>query len=139
MRTERTKLQPDMLDRLFTDPLHRTLGELLQERQWAVDEIRRLRDEVARLSSRPVPEMNATRSARISVPDGLDDALTVRRLLRLKDVMKLVGLSRSTIYKRIADGTFPDRAHFGPRAVRWRTADILTWQTQVQGSAPPEL
>ncbi|MEA3139758.1 MAG: hypothetical protein QOK23_1927 [Gammaproteobacteria bacterium] len=33
----------DMLDRLCLDPGTRTLGELMQEREWAVGEIRRLR------------------------------------------------------------------------------------------------
>jgi len=32
----------DMLDRLILDPGTRTLGELFQEREWAVSEIRRL-------------------------------------------------------------------------------------------------
>ena len=40
----------DMLDRLILDPGTRTLGELLQEREWAVGEIRRLRLDLGRLS-----------------------------------------------------------------------------------------
>lgn len=40
----------DMLDRLTPGPGTRTLGELLQEREWAVGEIRRLRLDVSRLS-----------------------------------------------------------------------------------------
>jgi hypothetical protein len=42
----------DMLDRLCLDPGTRTLGELMQEREWAVSEIRRLRTDVSRLSQK---------------------------------------------------------------------------------------
>jgi hypothetical protein len=38
----------DMLDRLSLDPGTRTLGELLQEREWVVSEIRHLRVDVDR-------------------------------------------------------------------------------------------
>jgi hypothetical protein len=40
----------DMLDRLCLDPGTRTIGELMQEREWAAWEIRRLRRDVDRLS-----------------------------------------------------------------------------------------
>jgi prophage regulatory protein len=40
----------------------------------------------------------------------------------------LVGISRSTIYRLISEGQFPDRVHYGPRAVRWREADIAARQ-----------
>lgn len=39
-----------MWERLKTDPSLRTLGELLQEREWAVQEIRRLRLELMRFT-----------------------------------------------------------------------------------------
>lgn len=42
----------DMLGRLRLDPGSWTLGQLLQERQWAAQEITRLRAEVAQLRSR---------------------------------------------------------------------------------------
>jgi prophage regulatory protein len=48
-------------------------------------------------------------------------------LLRLKDVSRLVGLSRSTIYKRVSDGTFPPPIRVSERSVRWRMQDLLEW------------
>ena len=39
-----------MWDRLKTDPGQRTLGELVQEREWAVQEIGRLRLEFMRFT-----------------------------------------------------------------------------------------
>ena len=123
----------DFIDSMRLDPGQRTLGELLQERQWAVDEISRLRCEVTRLTSPrldPVQRANPqqTPTARDSV-----DPLTSRRLLRLAEVESLVGLSRSMIYRLMGERRFPAPTHVGSRAVRWRAADILAWQDQATG------
>ena len=40
-------------------------------------------------------------------------------LLRLPIVSAESGLSKTTIYARIADGTFPPPVKLGPRAVTW--------------------
>ena len=48
-------------------------------------------------------------------------------ILRRPDVEALTGLSRSTIYKFMNDGTFPKAVKIGPRAVGWRQADIDDW------------
>ncbi|WP_082643581.1 helix-turn-helix transcriptional regulator [Ruegeria denitrificans] len=48
-------------------------------------------------------------------------------MYRRPDVESLVGLSRSTIYAMIADGTFPRPIKLGKRAVGWRQSDVLTW------------
>jgi prophage regulatory protein len=45
-------------------------------------------------------------------------------ILRCKQVAREVGLSRSTIYQRIKDGTFPAPIRLGERAVGWRAGDI---------------
>ena len=45
-------------------------------------------------------------------------------ILRRKQVEREVGLSRSSIYQRIKDGTFPAPVKLGLRAVGWRVADI---------------
>ena len=47
--------------------------------------------------------------------------------LRLKDVARKTGLSRSSIYLKINEGTFPDRHSLGGRAVRWLESDIDEW------------
>lgn len=49
------------------------------------------------------------------------------KIYRRPDVESLVGLSRSTIYAMIADGTFPKPIKLGKRAVGWRQSDVLTW------------
>lgn len=51
-----------------------------------------------------------------------------RRLLaRLPVVLRVTGLGRSTIYRWIADGSFPAPVRLGPRAVAWRWSDLDRW------------
>lgn len=45
-------------------------------------------------------------------------------ILRRPQVQARTGLSRSTIYKRMHDGTFPPAVPLGGRIVGWRVADI---------------
>jgi prophage regulatory protein len=50
------------------------------------------------------------------------------RILRLPDVKELVGLSRSAIYRRIAQGDFPQAISLGGhKAVGWHEASIEQW------------
>lgn len=48
-------------------------------------------------------------------------------ILRLPEVKRLTGLSRSTIYKMISEGKFPRSVSLGSRAVGWRAVNILAW------------
>lgn len=48
-------------------------------------------------------------------------------ILRLKHVQRLLALSRSAIYARIAAGDFPPPIQLGPRAIGWQQADIDAW------------
>lgn len=56
---------------------------------------------------------------------------TPRRLLRMPDVKKLVGLGRTVIYERIKNGTFPQPVQIGPRAVAWDEEDLANWQASL--------
>ena len=47
--------------------------------------------------------------------------------LRLRAVIRVTGLSRSTLYRLIADEQFPRPVRLGPRAVAWRRTDIEAW------------
>ena len=48
-------------------------------------------------------------------------------LLRRDAVEKLTGLSRSSIYRLMRQGLFPEPLAVGPRAVRWPETEILAW------------
>ena len=49
-------------------------------------------------------------------------------ILRLPEVKRSTGLSRSTIYLRIAEGKFPKPVSLGGRAVGWLEVEIQEWQ-----------
>jgi prophage regulatory protein len=50
-----------------------------------------------------------------------------KRILRRKQVENRTGLSRSTIYLRIQEGTFPKPVSLGTRAVGWLENEIDSW------------
>lgn len=62
------------------------------------------------------------------------------RLIRLKELLHVVPLSRSTIYERMAAGTFPTSLNLGGGVVAWRQSDIEEWiatrpeTTQIEGA-----
>ena len=47
--------------------------------------------------------------------------------LRLSDVMRRTGLSRSTIYLNIKNGQFPKNINIGTRSVGWLESEINAW------------
>ena len=48
-------------------------------------------------------------------------------ILRLPKVKAITGLSRSTIYLRMSEGTFPKHISLGSRAVGWLKSDVYDW------------
>jgi len=52
------------------------------------------------------------------------------KVLRLPAVLAITGLSKSTIYVRIFEGTFPQSQILGPRTVGWLESDINAWIKQ---------
>lgn len=110
----------DMLDRLVLDPGRRTPGELIQEREWAAGEIRRLRSEVGRLSRK---RETSYIERKMGHAEGFDPALSAQRLLRLNEATTMLGIGRSTIYKYIGEGSFSTPIRIGIKSVTW---DCLT-------------
>jgi prophage regulatory protein len=56
-------------------------------------------------------------------------------ILRLPEVKRSTGLSRSTIYLRIAQDAFPKPVSLGGRAVGWLEAEIQQWlQRRIEAS-----
>ncbi len=48
-------------------------------------------------------------------------------ILRLPAVKTRTGLSRSTIYLRVSQGTFPKPVSLGGRAVGWVEEEVQSW------------
>ena len=49
------------------------------------------------------------------------------RVLRRRDVQDRTGLSRSTLYERVAEGSFPQPIHLGGRSVGWLESEVDQW------------
>jgi prophage regulatory protein len=49
------------------------------------------------------------------------------RIVRLKTVLARSGLSRSTIYRKIAEGTFPAQIKISINGAGWRESDVNRW------------
>ena len=49
------------------------------------------------------------------------------RIVRLPAVQARTGLAQSTIYVRVADGSFPQPIRLGARAVGWIESEVDAW------------
>ena len=49
------------------------------------------------------------------------------RIIRLKTVISRTGLSRSTLYLKIAEGTFPAQLRISTNGTGWHESDINRW------------
>jgi prophage regulatory protein len=56
--------------------------------------------------------------------------MATHTILRLPAVKTRTGLSRSTIYLRVSQGTFPKPVSLGGRAVGWVEEEIQCWLTE---------
>jgi prophage regulatory protein len=119
----------DILVRLRTDAGQLTIAELIQEREAAACEIERLRSNQDRAGA----TTNLPRSTRetpvplAKVAPRAHEPLQLGELVRLSDVCKLVSLSRSSIYKRVHEGSFPTPLKLSDHCVRWRREDLEHW------------
>lgn len=59
-------------------------------------------------------------------PDARNTGEPLRLFARLPTVVQATGLGRSTIYRLIANGTFPAPVHLGPRAVARRPRLVVS-------------
>lgn len=54
--------------------------------------------------------------------------------IRLPDVINMVGLKTTTIYKMANEGLFPKQVKLGGRSVAWIKSEVLQWN-QAQATA----
>ena len=66
------------------------------------------------------------------------------KLIRLREVLGLTGLSRSTLYLKMGNGTFPESVQLGERVVAWWEGKVREWMasrpksgTRGASRAPP--
>ncbi|WP_029623535.1 helix-turn-helix transcriptional regulator [Sphingomonas sp. PAMC 26617] len=49
------------------------------------------------------------------------------RIIRLKEVLLRTGLTRSTLYRKMQNGTFPRNVQISTRCAGWRQSAIDAW------------
>jgi len=52
---------------------------------------------------------------------------TPDRILRIKTVLERTGLSRSTMYRKMQNGTFPKNVQINTRCAGWRESAVNAW------------
>ncbi|WP_338426004.1 helix-turn-helix transcriptional regulator [Sphingopyxis kveilinensis] len=55
------------------------------------------------------------------------DDIRSDRFLRLPAVLSRTGLSRATLYRKIAAGTFPPQHKLAERCCGWRESEVDVW------------
>jgi len=49
------------------------------------------------------------------------------RILRIDEVLNMIGLSRKTIWTMEQEGRFPKHIQLGKRVIAWRYSEIIQW------------
>jgi prophage regulatory protein len=57
----------------------------------------------------------------------LTDRKVKAKLLRLRDVVQITGLSQASIYRAMARGDFPRQFAVGSGSVRWDAREVHSW------------
>ena len=69
------------------------------------------------------------------------------RILRMRTVLQRIGLSRSTVYRKMKEGTFPRQVRLSEHCSGWRESEINRWindpvrycETDRRQNNPPEM
>jgi len=122
-------MKNDILTLLQTDPGQRTFGQLLQEREAAVHEIKRLRANTEAIG----PALIRPRPTKDNADDSSEHSqtpLTFRpgSLIRAGDICELLSISRATLHRLRLLKHFPKFVRLGPNTIRWRYDEIIAWQ-----------
>lgn len=57
------------------------------------------------------------------------------KILRIKSVIDMTGIPRSSLYRFVKSGHFPAPIKLGPRAAGWLETDIQAWIAGRQSAA----
>ena len=56
------------------------------------------------------------------------------RLLRLTELTRMLGISRSTVYRYLAAGRLPQPIHLSSRCIAWKASTISAWMDALAAS-----
>ena len=52
---------------------------------------------------------------------------TLDRILRFREVCWMIGLSRTTLWRKVRDGEFPAPVRLGANSIGWRRSAVEGW------------
>ena len=58
------------------------------------------------------------------------------RIIRMPELEAITGLSSATIYRKMAEGTFPRSVQLGRNSVGWRASAVQTWNESLEDAGP---
>ena len=76
--------------------------------------------------STTIPVSSATHPVTTEHYPTLADAAP-ERFLRLPAVISMTGIPRSSLYDKLASGSFPEPVRIGERCIAWRLSSITNW------------
>jgi|SaaInlStandDraft_1057018.scaffolds.fasta_scaffold885033_1 prophage regulatory protein len=56
------------------------------------------------------------------------------KILKLKEVLELISISKSTLYNEINEGRFPEPIKLSRRSVGWLIEDVYNWRDKKKES-----
>src|SRR5260370_38662350 len=74
-----------------------------------------------------MPALSGLRSRQKQPAGGRAAMPEPARIIRLRTALSRTGLSRSTIYRKIAEGTFPAQLKISTNGTGWHESDINRW------------
>jgi len=92
----------------------------LQEKSMSFEN---MHNEIRGLMSPLMPKIKAPEPAKKAEPIVTSEG----RIIRFKELKKIVGLSRPTIWRMMRDGRFPKSRSLSNRAVGWLDTEIYEW------------
>lgn len=61
------------------------------------------------------------------------------KIIRIKTVLARTGLSRSTLYRKIAEGTFPSQVRISIHGAGWHESAVNRWIADPMSYRPEEV
>lgn len=55
------------------------------------------------------------------------DTLLAHKSIRMADVLRIVPVTRQTLYRWIEEGTFPKPIKLGPSSIGFRESEVVAW------------
>ena len=80
--------------------------------------------------------MTATNRQQAEMEDGAPDKSGPRRMLNEKQVLEIVPVGRTTLYRMEKTGRFPRSTYISPNRRVWFADEIIAWQNAVDEFNP---